>query len=114
MKATHITLFVILIILVAILGQPKVADLHHIVLGQQDIPGRQVTVNILNSNSSKTVKSAIWKSDTEHHLREKTLNEKEESEKEERTRTKNYSHTKFQPISYSCKMSNRKPASLAT
>lgn len=44
---THISLADVVGVFVDVSGQTEVADLYHIVLGEQDVSGRQVSVDTL-------------------------------------------------------------------
>lgn len=46
---THISLADVVGVFVDVSGQTEVADLNHIVLGEQDVSGRQVSVDTLQS-----------------------------------------------------------------
>lgn len=47
--APHIAGFLIVVDVVDTTGQPKVSDLHHVILGHQHVSGSQVPVDALRT-----------------------------------------------------------------
>lgn len=52
-EETHVGGFLVVVNLVDSSGQAKVGDLHHVVLGNQNIPGCQISVDALQRGRHK-------------------------------------------------------------
>ena len=65
---THVGGLLVVVYVVHVSGEAEVCDLHHIVIGNQNVPGGQVSVDTLQREEGESNTSGHTRDDTVHML----------------------------------------------